>query len=60
MMSLCKYWFQFHVAPPEVIQKVQQLKEQGYNPRKNNDGETVVSAMFLMHCEAATVSFIFC
>ena len=55
MMSTCKYWFEFKTAPPEVIAKVQQLKEEGYTPKRNSSGQPVVSAMFLMHCEAATV-----
>ena len=55
MMGTCKYWFRYYVAPAEVLRVAEKLREDGDEPRKNSLGETVVSEMFLMHCEAATV-----
>ena len=45
------------MAPPEVAATARNLKEgAGMSPRVNCQGDVIVSEMFLMHCEAATVS----
>ena len=57
MITLYKYWFRFEVASPEVLEKARHLEATyGYiSKRKNCYGETMVSEMFVMHCQAATV-----
>ena len=56
MASLSKYWFRFLAAPHNILEKVRLLKEQhGYSPRTNSNGEPIMSELFLMHWDAATV-----
>ena len=58
MMTTYKYWFRYSVAPPEVAATARNLKEDaGLSPRVNSCGDVAVSDMFMMHCEAATVSY---
>ena len=56
MASLCKYWFRFSIAPPKIQERIREMQElYEYQPRTDSNGEPIVSEMFLMHCEAATV-----
>ena len=57
MIGQYKYWTKYVPAPPDVVAKVNQLKNTyGYSTKRTTTfGEILVSQMYLWHCEAATV-----
>ena len=58
MIKTLEHWFTMVHAPPEVREVIETMyRVLGYaTVRKDDDGNPLVSSMFLMHAKAASVS----
>ena len=57
MIKTMKYWFSYVEAPQEIQARIRSMGEDfGYTTnRKDEHGRPIVSVMFMMHCDAASV-----